>query len=1597
MIAKSMVKYYSLFFLLNVCSLIGKSQLATKFGADQLSGCAPLLVNFIDSSSGNPTSWQWDLGDGTISFLQNPSITYFNPGQYTIKLIIKNATGEDSLIKVKYIIVNAIPTAEFSGNPLIGCAPLKTQFNDLSTAGSGSLNLWQWDFGDGTIGNNQNPSHTYTSSGNFNVTLQVRNSFGCIKTIAKTSYVVVGKGVTANFSNNTPASCNPPALINFQNLSTGSGTLSYEWDFGDGGTSTQANPSYNYAAQGLYTVRLIAVSSEGCRDTIIKKNAVLVGAVIPSFTNSNNVCVNTPFVLTSTTIPIPTSVLWEFGDGDTSTQINPVKSYALPGIYSIKLIATLGGCKDSTTKNITIINKPSGDFTSTLSNCSNHSVNFTNTTPNAVSYVWNFGDSTATSTSTNPVHVYDSAGTYTVTLISTNANGCKDTLKKSIQVQLPQATITTLPDSSCSPIMKKFTATINSPVDSVISYLWDFGDGTTSNEISPTHNFNTGVYTIKLIITTAKGCKDTATLVNGIIATEKPVVDFVANPTNVCAYVPVQFLDKSTGTVTKWLWKFGDSDTSALKNPIHIYRDTGYMDVQLTVWNRGCSNTITFLDYIYIKPPIAKFNFGYSCSDPYKKSFFQFSIGADEWVWDFGDGDTSTAQHPIHTYAATGNYTVLLTVKNNTTGCYYTTKRVIPVVDEKPNFTASDSIICKRDSVTFTAVGENSGNIYFYSWDFGDGMVDTGKVVTHTYLTSGYYTVRLILTDRLWCRDTLEKKLYIRVNGPTANFSPSQQEQCLLSTVLFNDSSVNDGIHPIVKWNWNYGDSTFESLTAPPFQHTYTKAGMYPVFLEVIDSNGCMDSITLNQPLIVSKPTSNFAALTTISCPNKNISFRDSSLGLSLQYAWNFGDGATSNVANPVHKYAQDGLYTVRLIVTDQYGCTDTLVKLNYIEILTPVAGFTMSDSVGTCPPLVVNFINTSINFRSVTWDFGDGTSTTTDNPSHFYSTPGVYNPKLIVTSWGGCTDTIQKQVTVFGPSGSFSYGPIIGCTPTQINFVSNSINAASFVWDFNDGSVISSTDSAISHTYTTRGTYVPKMILIDVNGCRVPIIGPDTINIKGVTANFNFSKKLLCDPGTVQFYDSTLSNDLIVNRQWDFGDGSTSNSQNPSHFYSNIGMYYPRLITTTLNGCIDTVSYPAPIKVIPIPRPQIASTANGCTPLNMSFNGQLLAPDTSAVTWNWDLKNGNTSNLQNPPVQVYDIAGNYAIRLIVTNSSGCADTVLKNIEAYQVPTINAGADEFICFKTGVTLNATGADSSYSWSPATGLSCTDCSSPVANPDSLTNYIVTGTTVHGCTNTDTIQVKVKYPFTINTSISDTLCRGDSKRLFAAGGYTYVWSPATGLSDPNVANPIANPISTITYTVVGTDDLGCFKDTGYVPVTVYPLPGVNAGPDKTINIGETAILPFVYSADVISATWAPNPSILSITTDNLTVKPRETTEYTIEVKNQGGCKAKDKVTVFVICNGDNVFIPNTFSPNGDGINDKFYPRGKGLFSIKTLRIFNRWGEVVYEKNDFMPNDANSGWDGTYKGVKLTPDVYVYMVNINCDNSNTLTFKGNVTLIQ
>jgi len=241
------------------------------------------------------------------------------------------------------------------------------------------------------------------------------------------------------------------------------------------------------------------------------------------------------------------------------------------------------------------------------------------------------------------------------------------------------------------------------------------------------------------------------------------------------------------------------------------------------------------------------------------------------------------------------------------------------------------------------------------------------------------------------------------------------------------------------------------------------------------------------------------------------------------------------------------------------------------------------------------------------------------------------------------------------------------------------------------------------------------------------------------------------------------------------------------------------------------------------------------------------------------------------------------------------------------------------------------------------------------------------------------------------------QGGILMMTVSGAEFYNWSPAISLDNPTKAKPTARPDITTLYRVVGSDDANCFYDTGYVRLVVYPYPTVWAGNDQTIVGGNSVTLNSVPSTDVKNIKWTPDKWLSCYDCASPVATPKQSTRFSVMVSNEGGCIARDEVSVFVVCADGNLFLPNTFSPNGDGINDVFYPRGKGIHGLKNFRVFDRWGEVVFYQASLEANDVSKGWDGMIKGKLASQDVYVYTIDVICENNFVFSRKGNVALIR
>ncbi len=1501
------LRLWARWFTVLIVALLGAStaqgQITANFTANMTTGCAPLVVNFTDASTGGPTSWSWDFGNGSGAAVQNPSAVYLLPGVYTVKLTASNGAQSNTVTKTSYITVAAKPTITFVASDTTGCAPKTITFTSTVTPPGPTPLTYVWDFGDGGTSSLANPTYTYPTPGTYTVAVAVTNAAGCANSATRVSYIKIKQKPQAGFNFSQVASCNVPVTVNFTNTSnnsSGGGALTYTWDFGDNtATSNATSPGHSYAATGTYTVRLVA-NNGICTDTFSRTIVVSTNGSVPSFTASaNSVCENTPITFTNTSAPAPTGVRWDFGDGTTSNQASPSKAYSTAGNYTVTLTNYRGSCTTSTTQTVQVSAYPTASFTANpTAGCTNPlTVNFTNTSTGTapLTYTWDFGDNT-TSTATNPNHSYVNNGTYQATLTVSNSAGCSATSSpETIRVGAVTMNVVISP-STCLNVPIRFVAFVpgNPPGT---SYLWTFGDGTTQTTTTNTvdHAYTSAAsYTFQVVATLSSGCTATFISTRPLVISPKISSAFSATPLTACVDNPVTFSAANAGA-TGYSWDFGSGGTRATqKDTTFTYGTPGTYNVRLITSNNGCLDTTFKGYYITVTGPKAQFTNTQNCPNILAQTFTNTSLRATSYLWNFGDGSTSTAPSPTHTYATYGNFTVTLTASDGT--CTSTTTKVLRLKNINTSFTAAPLPVCPGGVATFTLA--DTVGIQSVRWQFGDGD-SSGAVapgpVSHTYLTRGSYTITLTTTDSFGCTKTFSRNNYVTVRGIIADFKANPLPPCAPGSTTFTDLSSAPGT-TITSRTWYFGDGTapLTGNAASP-AHTYAALGSYDVSLVVTDGFGCRDSVTKPGYITPANPKALFNVQNRVRCIGELIPFTNLSTN-AVSYLWKFGDGTTDTAANPSKAYGAPGTYSVQLVATAAGGCKDSTTSTINITILPNAALFTLSDSVASCPPLAVQLTaNSSAPAGTIfNWSFGNGATSTQRNPTVVYTTPGTgpgnsYTIKLVVTTPTGCRDSFTRTVHVYGPTATFNYTPIGGCTPLTVNFAVNAQSATSVTYDFDDGTVdtTSAASSTRTHTYTTAGIYVPKLVLGSPTGCRVAFPGPDTIRVGKLTAGYSFTPSSnFCTRRPIQFTDTSLSTaGAVTSWLWNFGDGTTDNTANPAKVFATAGTYRVKL-TVTAGNCTDTISKVFVVK----PSPTVTVTGGGtiCT----GTSTQLVA--SGANSWLWIPPTAGLSSTTIPnPIAAPTATTTY---IVVGTTNGCTDTAQVLVDVRSKPTVTVSPNVAVCSGNSTQLTASGA-TAYVWTPTASLSNPNIPNPVASPTATTIYRVIGSYGSGsCADTAYVTVTVNpTPSVTITPATANICSGDSVSLQATGAASFQWSPATGLSNPNVANPVAKPLVTTTYTVVGTNPGNC-TDTKTITITVRPSPVINAGPNKGLCPGETYTIPNVGTADNYS--WTPTTGLSCTNCASPTVSPSATPGtqvYTVTGSNLNGCSTSSSVTI------------------------------------------------------------------------------------------------------
>ena len=782
---------------------------------------------------------------------------------------------------------------------------------------------------------------------------------------------------------------------------------------------------------------------------------------------------------------------------------------------------------------------------------------------------------TLISTDTIPGNiVFNSGGNYNVCLEAIDASGAVDQYTQVVPVFVAPVSNFSV-SGNCLGDLTVFTDSTQLSSGSIVSWKWEFGTGDSSDVQHPTYNYaSTGMYTLTLTTEASNGC--TNSISKAFEISVLPVANF--STTAGCSETELAFTDLSSissGSISDWLWEFGNGDSSLLSNPVYSYSSGGNYLVSLTVTSaKGCSDSFS-QNLVITDRPIGNFIAQNTCVGQTVQFIDQTTaIGTTitSYEWDLGDATLSSIQNPSHIYAGgVANYFVQLIV-TAANGCIDTVIQDIKINNiPTASFSYLPAVVCQGNDVSFTDLSLVSGDtISAWSWDFGDGTTDSAQNPIHQFMNPGLTTVSLVVYSPSNCPSAATQQFLNIIESPTAQFSFS--DVCFGNSTQFTDLSTAPTGSVLTDRHWDFGNGDSSVQINPTY--TFPSAGNFPISLTVTSDAGCINSI-VNDVSVHALPVANFSSANLcVNLPSNftNLSTTDS-LSYITNYEWNFGDFGSgsnnySNLPDPSHTYSSSTLFDVFLIVTTNHNCTDTLQTQIRINPSAP-AQFTYSP---TCYGDLMEFFNPGSSLDSAyLWNFGDSQSNQLKEPAHFYAFAGNYTVTLTVYAIGGCATTTSKQVTVSPiPTANFSTGP--ACIDVPYQFLDNSTigsgSIVNWIWTI-DGALIDSVPNP-TYTFIDTGIYNAQLLIRSDIGCENSVTKSISSHPLPV-ANFSFNPQFGNPPLDVQFTDFSTGASQYV---WDFGDGqATSTLSQPSHIYQDTGLFVIQQKVISTFGCIDSTT----------------------------------------------------------------------------------------------------------------------------------------------------------------------------------------------------------------------------------------------------------------------------------------------------------------------------------------------------------------------------------------------------------------------------------------
>ncbi len=1522
--------FVALLFFISCYHVVGQTLATTN-------GCVSNDQSFVLNGFGSGTTYWWDFGDGTRISGDTVAYVYTLPdaGTYTVSAYGDATTTTPSA--TYSVEVYEIPQVTIFSSATEGCAPFDVQFwYELSFSTSkrdlpiGDLT---WIFGDGNslTSSDDTVTYSYTSSLGPGSRYQVAVEFAtgidlCTPYASEDDFIEVWDTPAVDFETNSSTPCESGSEITFTNSTTDVYALTYQWDFGDGGSSTEETPSLRNYTSGAYDIQLIATNSRGCRDSLTTTESI--GA--PSIILPDTVCKDVPLTISSSIGSSYRSIDWDYGDGaeyfdsvqnrflsiqDTSDIAAMEIFYRTGGMKYISLDLTVSGCTPPTIIDSVYVQEIQISAIADPGNGCDNPINvdyqLISTDANSPTYQWDFvGDfltSSSDETSANATATYfDPNDTleyglvaetiYNTDLIVTDGvTGCVDTTAVEF-VHTPLSARVWF--NSGSALLCETSAEITvtdsvtvSDTDPLVSWSWDFGEGSgytnfTTEQNEWVHTYTApGTYDVFVAVENSSGCQDTS-------FASQVYVGKSFDPSDIS--FTIEDLGGTAITTTCKEDSFNLVTNTAmvdfnLIDAFHFYADSnrvyhqssestvkwgftevGSHEVTLVVESAGCLSE-SHVQNIQVNGNKAAFAFGSNCDAPLDYRFYSSSVstGTQTLNWDFGDGSNSTVAEPDHTYIHSGvsgaDITVRLTISDDS-GCDADEVSHQVMVRQVSAALSGGSLACAGGEIEFDASGSVDVACRGYSYQFPT-IKEVQRPYTHSY-------------------DSLVYKIPDTLSQP--------QEVWL---VVKDDNGCRD-------------TATF-----------------------AYDPDIIIPTLAVSDTFLCNGQTFNLSATATSDNTLDSVTWLISSLTTDTIFG-----GTDLNLNYTVGAAIGDSIF-VSMRMADSLGCAyaieDTLATLYY-------------------EPLA---LRTSID-------------------------PGNGN--------GRCTD---QEFTLTARDRSNNEGLM-------------------YSWDVNDDSIVDVLDTLQLGpiSFDAEGDYVITLYGETAEGCRDSVDRTITVQTSpqvGFAFNTDSSSDTVyCDPLFVTLTDTTFSNSSY-SLLWDLGNGITSNSSEVSSFYSK-GTWEVTLMAETDNGCIDSLSVAfnvnAPEASFDLLDDQIC--AGDLVPFTA-----MDTVDVDSMAWVFGdgalITSGDGFSLG----QVIDTSHVYrstpdnfqaVARLFLFSENGCTSEVSDTVFFHDVKadflTLNGDGveDSVLCIGEEIVVQsrAQNADT-YQWIIPGESSIPDVETSFTSPDPQTILItqIVENFEFGCVDSISRYVVVEGLPEIDFTISsDTLCYGEELTGTIDDpndSSLYRWGPAEYFGSGSGSLVTAIPDSSFTLTLTEENYAGCVQSLDTVIQVI--LPYLFSDWDTTIQEGKTAKLPIVLE-ELYDFTVSPDEDLSCLDCDGPEVSPLEDAFFDLYVQDIKGCfDSTYNLSVYVIPPSF-ISMPQSFTPNGDGVNDLVFVKGWLLESLLEFRIFNRWGEMI-----FSTNDMEIGWDGKYNGRLQKSDTYVYKVRAIGVDGDEVSLEGYLNLVK